>query len=99
MTFDLFKHDKFILIDTVKWAIAIESLISLNFFKKKSESLKMNININVNKKLVSDNKLKFKNKKEMELIFNSKSDFVVFIFNIRKLFYNLTKKNLNYTLE
>ena len=59
----------------------------------------MLLNVNVNKKLVSENKLKFKNKKEMELIFNSKSDFGVFIFNIRKLYNNSTKNNLEYVLE
>ena len=99
MTFDLFKHDKFILIDTVKWAIAIESLISLVVYKKKPETLKLNMNVSTNKKLVSENKLKFKNKKEMELIFNSQTDFRSFIFNIKRLFYNLTKKDLTLSMS
>ena len=99
MTFDLFKHDKFILIDTVKWAIAIESLVSLFVYKKKQETLKLNMNVTTNKKMVSENKLKFKNKKEMELIFNCKSDFGVFIFNIKRLFFNSTKKNLPLSLN
>lgn len=52
------------------------------------------MNVVVNKKLVTDNKLKFKNKKDMELIFNNKYDFGVFIFNIKRLYYNSTKKYL-----
>ena len=56
------------------------------------------MNVIINKKLVTENKLKYKNKKDMEFIFNSKSDFGVFIFSIKKLFYDSTKKHLGMSL-
>lgn len=56
------------------------------------------MNVIINKKLVTENKLKYKNKKEMEFIFNSKSDFGLFLFSIKRLFYDSTKKNLGVSL-
>jgi hypothetical protein len=67
-------------------------------FTKKPETLKLLMNVIINKKLVTENKLKYKNKKEMEFIFNSKSDFGLFLFSIKRLFYDSTKKNLGVSL-
>lgn len=94
ITFDLFKHEKFILIDSVKWAIAINSLLSIFVFKKNPLNLKLNVNTTVNKKLVQENKLKLKNKKDMELVFNNEMDFKLFIFHLRRIYYQLERKHL-----
>lgn len=43
---------------------------------------------------MKENKLKLKDKKDMELLFNSEIDFKLFIFHIRRIFYQLEKKHL-----
>ena len=63
-------------------------------YKKKPNFLKLSLNEDTNKVLVTANKLKFKSKKEMELIFNTPGDFSHFIFQIKRLVFNSTKKNL-----
>ena len=57
-------------------------------------NLKLTLNESTNKKLVTANKLKFKSKKEMELVFNSANDLSYFVFLIKRLFLTSTQKNL-----
>ena len=56
--------------------------------------MKLNINTTINKKIVEENKLKLKNKKDMEFIFNNEKDFKSFIFQIRRIYSILEKKPL-----
>lgn len=82
------------MIDSVKWAIAINSLLSIFVYKKQPLYLKLNLNTTMNKTLVKENKLKLKDKKDMELLFNNEVDFKSFIFHLRRIFYQLEHKPL-----
>lgn len=48
----------------------------------------------MNKTLVKENKLKLKDKKDMELLFNNEADFKSFIFHLRRIFFQLEHKPL-----
>jgi hypothetical protein len=74
-----------------KWALAIESIKSLSLIKKKPLTLKMFIDVSVNTKIVEENKLKLKNKKEREFLFYNENDIKQFIYQCRRIFQNLKK--------
>ena len=78
-------------LEKAKWALAIESIKSVNLFKKKPFCIKLIIDKSINTKLVDTYKLKSKGKKEYEFIFYYESDMSRFIFTVRKIFYDLKK--------
>jgi hypothetical protein len=85
------KNDIVFEIEKLKWALAIESIKSISVTKKKPLSLKIFIDKSVNTKLVEDNKLKLKNKKEREFVFYNENDLKQFIWCCRRI-YTILKK-------
>lgn len=83
------------IIDSEKWALAIESIKSLTVLKKKKLTIKMFLDKNTNKKVVEENKLKLKNKKEREFLFYYEDDLRQFIFQCRRIFQNIKKSLLS----
>ena len=71
-----------------------EFYLSVFVYQKHPLYLRLNLNAALNKKLVKENKLKLKDKKDMELLFNNEIDFKLFIFNLRRIYYQLEKKHL-----
>ena len=79
-----------------KWALAIKSFEELQLVKKKKTNdfmIKIKVNQKENKTYVNEHKLPFKNKSSTDFIFQNEKICRFFIFQIKRLFYNLYSNN------
>ena len=81
-----------------KWALSIKSFEELQLIEKDKKKktnyhmIKIKVNQKENKNYVTDKKLPFKNKSYTDFIFQSEKICRYFIFQIKRLYYNLNEK-------
>ena len=78
-----------------KWALSIKSFEELQLIKKKKTNdymIKIKVNQKENKTYVNEHKLPFKNKTSTDFIFRNEKMCRFFIFQIKRLYYNLNEK-------
>ena len=81
-----------------KWALSVKSFEELQLIEKDKKKktnyfmIKIKINQNENKKYVNDKKLPYKNKSSTEFIFQNEKICRFFIFQIKRLYFNLNDK-------
>ena len=79
-----------------KWALSIKSFEELQLIKKKKTNdymIKIKVNQKENKTYVNLHKLPFKNKTSTDFIFQNEKICRFFIFQIKRLYYNLNNQN------
>ena len=78
-----------------KWALSIKCFEELQLIKKKKTNdymIKIKVNQKENKTYVNEHKLPFKNKTSTDFIFQNEKMCRFFIFQIKRLYYNLNEK-------
>jgi hypothetical protein len=85
-------RDDNILVQPAIWINSIEAINKINVSKKKEEHiLKIYCDVKADKKILEIHKYNVKNKELREFKFLSNDDKCSFIFNIRRIYFNLKK--------
>lgn len=88
-----------------KWALSIKSFEELQLIEKDKKKktnyymIKIKVNQKENKNYVNDKKLPFKNKSSTDFIFQNEKICRFFIFQIKRLYYNLNDKKYIKVIE
>lgn len=88
-------------IKEINWVLALQSMTEIQVSKKEESTLKLLIDPNINSKISKEKitKISFNKKKIVEIMFNFPNEMNLFIFHCRRLFFGLTKKYINVTVN
>lgn len=81
-------------VEKLKWADSLKSITKVTLIEKKSLEIKIFYDIKINKKEAANEKIKEKSKSSRGFLFKIVKDKNLFLGNLRRIFYNLTKTYL-----
>ena len=81
-------------VKTTKWAVRIESFKEICFQSDEKNILVIMIDSDKNKRRKDEAKINFKRKDKIELVFDEEEDKQKFLFECRRLFFNINNQAL-----